>query len=119
MAPKDDFCDDFDRERTRSAVGAQAMNRISRRTLVAGVPLLLATQAMPARAAEKLRVSKAVPFAWTFTPLDVGMQMGLFAKEGLDIEASASAGDAKMQQAITAGSIDIGIGSGPGMAFMA
>ena len=73
----------------------------------------------PAGAAEKLRVGKAVPFAWTFTPLDVGIQMGIFAKHGLDIEASASAGDAKLQQAIAADSLDIGIGSGPGMAFMA
>ena len=73
----------------------------------------------PAGAAEKLRVSKAVAFAWTFTPLDVGIQAGIFAKHGLDVEASAAAGDAKLQQAMTADSIDIGIGSGPGMAFMA
>lgn len=74
---------------------------------------------MPAGAAEKLRVGKAVPFAWTFTPLDIGIQMGIFAKHGLDVEASASAGDAKLQQALAADSLDIGIGSGPGMAFMA
>lgn len=73
----------------------------------------------PAGAAEKLRVTKAVPFAWTFTPLDVGIQTGIFAKNGLDVEASASAGDAKLQQALAAGSVDIGIGGGPGMAFMA
>src|SRR3954470_16880824 len=73
----------------------------------------------PAGAAEKLRVVKAVAFAWTFTPLDVGIEMGLFKKHGLDVEASAAAGDAKLQQALTADSADIGIGSGPGMAFMA
>jgi NitT/TauT family transport system substrate-binding protein len=71
----------------------------------------------PAMAAESLRVAKVVPFAWTFTPLDIGIQTGIFAKHGLDIEASASAGDAKLQQLLTAGSVDIGIGSGPGMAF--
>ncbi|MCX7312521.1 MAG: ABC transporter substrate-binding protein [Hyphomicrobiales bacterium] len=73
----------------------------------------------PAVAAEKLRVVKAVAFAWTFTPLDVGIQTGIFAKHGLEVEASAAAGDAKLQQALTADSADIGIGSGPGMAFMA
>ena len=67
----------------------------------------------------KLRVVKAVAFAWTFTPLDVGIQAGIFAKHGLEIEASAAAGDAKLQQALAADSADIGIGSGPGMAFMA
>jgi ABC-type nitrate/sulfonate/bicarbonate transport system substrate-binding protein len=73
----------------------------------------------PAGAAEKLRVVKAVAFAWTFTPLDVGIEMGLFAKHGLEVEASAAAGDAKLQQALAADSADMGIGSGPGMAFMA
>jgi ABC-type nitrate/sulfonate/bicarbonate transport system substrate-binding protein len=84
--------------------------------MLCGLAVLAVT---PAGAAEKLRVGKAVAFAWTFTPLDVGIQTGIFAKHGLDVEASAAAGDAKMQQALTAGSIDIGIGSGPGMAFMA
>src|SRR4051794_38972236 len=95
------------------------MIRMSRRTLVAGAPLVLAARAIPARAADKLHVAKAVPFAWTFTPLDVGIQTGIFAKHGLDVEASAAAGDAKLQQALAAGSADMGIGSGPGMAFMA
>ena len=81
--------------------------------------LLMTLSVAPAGAAETLRVAKVVPFAWTFTPLDIGMQTGIFAKHGLDIEESASAGDAKLQQALTAGSVDIGIGSGPGMAFSA
>ena len=93
------------------------------RVFRAGLPLVAAlaviSLAVPASAAEKLRVGKAVPFAWTFTPLDVGMQMGIFAKHGVEIEASAFGGDARMQQALTADSIDVGIGSGPGMAFMA
>jgi len=72
-----------------------------------------------ANAADTLRVGKAVAFAWTFTPLDIGIETGIFAKYGLNIEASAAAGDAKLQQAITGNSLDIGIGSGPGLAFMA
>jgi ABC-type nitrate/sulfonate/bicarbonate transport system substrate-binding protein len=88
-----------------------------RASLLCAAVLVLAASLAPARAAEKLRVAKVVPFAWTFTPLDIGIQEGIFAKHGLDIEASASAGDAKLQQLLTAGSVDIGIGSGPGMAF--
>ena len=80
---------------------------------------LTAALATPSVAAESLRVAKVVPFAWTFTPLEIGIQTGIFAKHGLDIEASASAGDAKLQQLLTSGSVDIGIGSGPGMAFSA
>jgi NitT/TauT family transport system substrate-binding protein len=99
------------------------MRRLSRRNLMAGLACGAAfpfsAKLAPAPAAEKLRVAKVVPFAWTFTPLDIGMQEGIFAKHGLDIEASASSGDAKLQQILTAGSVDIGIGSGPGMAFAA
>ena len=79
---------------------------------------LVACLVTPAAAAEKLRVGKAVPFAWTFTPVEVGIKTGIFAKHGLEIEVSAFGGDARMQQALTADSIDVGIGSGPGMAFM-
>ena len=50
------------------------------RTLLCCLAVLAVT---PAGAAEKLRVVKAVAFAWTFTPLDVGIEMGLFAKHGL------------------------------------
>ena len=80
--------------------------------------ILIALSIVPASAAEELRVGKAVAFAWTFTPLDVGIQTGIFAKHGLEIEASAFNGDAKMQQGLTSDSIDVGIGGGPGMAFM-
>jgi ABC-type nitrate/sulfonate/bicarbonate transport system substrate-binding protein len=74
--------------------------------------------AAPAQAAGPLRVAKAVPEAFSFTPLDIGIRKGLFAKNGVEVEASAFAGDAKLQQAMTASSIDMGIGSGPGMAFI-
>ena len=71
-----------------------------------------------ANAADTLRVGKAVPEAFSFTPLDVGMQTGIFKKYGIDIQETAFAGDAKLQQAMASDSIDIGLGSGPGMAFI-
>jgi NitT/TauT family transport system substrate-binding protein len=74
--------------------------------------------ATPSHAAAPLRVAKAVPEAFSFTPLDIGIRKGFFAKNGVEVEASAFAGDAKLQQAMTANSIDMGIGSGPGMAFI-
>ena len=98
-----------------ASVREDAVPKFSRAFLCVLVMLLVA----PAHAAEKLRVGKAVAFAWTFTPLDIGIQTGIFAKHGLEIEASDATGDAKLQQALTADSLDVGIGSGPGMAFMA
>jgi ABC-type nitrate/sulfonate/bicarbonate transport system substrate-binding protein len=70
-------------------------------------------------AAEKLRVGKAVPEAFSFAPVDIGMRQGIFAKHGLEIESIAFAGDARMQQAMASDSIDIALGSGPAMAFIA
>ncbi len=69
-------------------------------------------------AAEKLRVGKAVPEAFSFVPLDVGIEQGFFKKYGLDVESISFAGDAKLQQAMAGDGIDIALGSGPGMAFI-
>src|SRR5262245_46478293 len=84
--------------------------------LLALAPLVVSTP--HATAAEKLRVGKAVPEAFSFTPIDVGVQNGLFAKHGIEIESIGFGGDAKMQQAAAADSIDILLGSGPAMAFI-
>ena len=81
--------------------------------------MLLVALALPAAAQEKVRVGKAVPEAFSFVPLDVGMQKGFFKKRGLDVESIAFAGDAKMQQAAAADSLDFLLGSGPGMGFIA
>jgi NitT/TauT family transport system substrate-binding protein len=87
------------------------------RTLI-GATLTLLLAVPCAGAAEKLRVGKAVPEAFSFVPLDVGMRKGFFAKHGLEIEAIAFAGDARMQQAMASDSLDIALGSGPAMAFI-
>jgi NitT/TauT family transport system substrate-binding protein len=71
----------------------------------------------PAFALDKLRVAKSVDLSWEFTSLDIGVEEGIFAKYNLDVDVSALAGDAKLQQALTSGAVDIGLGSGPSMAF--
>src|SRR2546427_11538777 len=121
MTTVNDLCNDL-RQGVQQGVnrcGEDAM-RVFFRAFLNFIVVLMATALLaPAGAAEKLRVGKAVPFAWTFTPLDVGVQTGIFAKHGLQIEISSFGGDARMQQGLTADAIDVGIGSGPGMAFMA
>jgi NitT/TauT family transport system substrate-binding protein len=102
---------------------AMPMNALLRPAIRAVIgALALATGAMilaaPAAAAEKLRVGKAVPEAFSFVPLDIGMRKGFFAKHGLEIESVAFAGDARMQQAMASDSLDIALGSGPAMAFI-
>jgi len=70
-------------------------------------------------ALDRVRVGKAVPFAWTFTPIDVGIAVGIFAKHGLELEVTGFAGDARLQQGLVSDSIDFGLGSGAGMGFLA
>ena len=83
-----------------------------------GLAAALAAMALaPARAADKLHVGKAINVLWVYTILDIGVEEGLFAKQGLDVELSVLPGDAKFQQALIAGSIDIGLASGTSMAL--
>src|SRR5262249_61363097 len=74
--------------------------------------------APPAGAAETLRVGKAVPEAFSFVPLDVGIRPGLFARHGLSIESIAFAGDPRLQQAVASASLDIALGSRPRLAVL-
>jgi NitT/TauT family transport system substrate-binding protein len=94
---------------------------VTLRPLIAVVLLLAASGStlVPSPAtAETLRVGKAVPEAFSFVPLDVGMRKGLFANNGLEIESIAFTGDARMQQAMASDSLDVALGSGPAMAFI-
>ena len=65
-----------------------------------------------------LRVGKAGRTAFSFVPVDVGSQTGIFKRNGLDLQVASFGGDAKVQQAMAADSIDVGLGSGPGLAFI-
>src|SRR6202043_3461291 len=95
------------------------MPRPPMRLAAIGALLLLGVlTAASAGAADKLRVGKAVPEAFSFVPLDIGMRKGFFQKYGIEAESIAFAGDAKLQQAMASDSIDVALGSGPAMAFI-
>jgi ABC-type nitrate/sulfonate/bicarbonate transport system substrate-binding protein len=94
-------------------------HRLLRALLLALVLFVALPSAGTALAADSLRVGKAVPFAWTFTPIDVGIDVGIFAKQGLELAVTGFAGDARLQQGLVSDSIDLGLGSGPGMGFLA
>ena len=95
-------------------------HRFRRRLALLALMLLAAVAAAPAAsAADALRVGKPQADSFSFAPLDVGIDEGIFKKHGLDIELSSFAGDAKLQQAMAADAVDVGIGSGPELAFIA
>ncbi|HXQ52489.1 MAG TPA: ABC transporter substrate-binding protein [Stellaceae bacterium] len=68
-------------------------------------------------AADKLVVGKAAPGAFSFVPLDIGMEKGFFAKRGLEIQSLGFSGSAKLHQAMAAGNLDIGLGAGSDVIF--
>ena len=70
-------------------------------------------------AAERLLVGKPDAKGFNFSPLEVGIRTGIFTRHGVDIETVTLAGGAKLHQAMTAGSLEIGLGSGPDFSFVA
>ena len=86
---------------------------------VASLALALAGAAASTRAADlqTVRVGKAIVSSFPFAGLDLGLQQGIWKSVGLDIKISTLSGDGKLQQALAAGSIDFGLGGGPGMGY--
>ena len=85
---------------------------------LAAVTIGLALQSA-ASAAELLHIGNAGRESFSFTPANIGRETGIFQKHGIDLDIAGFGGDAKLQQAMAAGAADIGLGSGPGMAFIA
>ncbi len=85
---------------------------------VAAFGVAIATSSS-AFSADKIRFAKVVPHPFAFIMADVGVEHGIFKKHGIDLDIFGSGGSAKLHQALAADSADIGLGSGPGMGFVA
>jgi len=72
-----------------------------------------------AHADSSLTVGKAAATASVMLPANLGVEFGIFKKHELDVKVADFAGGSKLFQAMTAGSVDIGIATGTGMAFTA
>ena len=88
-------------------------------TLCSAVALAVATLSVApaARALDKVHVGNPSDIAWAFVPPYVGIEAGIFKRYDLEVDVASFGGDQKMQQALNAGSIDIGLGGGPAMSF--
>ena len=80
---------------------------------------VLATGASGAHAVDKIRAAKAINVIWAMVPVDIGVEKGFFSKYGVDVEVSTMAGDAKLQQGLASGSLDIGLAGGSSLVFAA
>ena len=95
-------------------VATRWISRLGSVAVAAALAALLSTSA--AQAQSTLRLGKAQAAQFAFIPADVGVATGIFKKHGIDLEISAFAGDVKMVQALTAGSLDIALGGSPSFA---
>ncbi len=79
---------------------------------------LFATFCLPALAADPVRVGFAAQ-AFIFTgAVDVGLENGIFARFGLDIQPTTYGGGAKLHGAMIAGAEDVAFGGGSDYAFL-
>lgn len=100
------------------------MTRCLRRTMLIPsmiVSAWLATAVLSSRAdaADLVRAGKSSPGSFDFTPLDIGSQVGVFKKNGIELQIIGFSGGTKMHQALAANTIDVAFGSGPQMILTA
>jgi NitT/TauT family transport system substrate-binding protein len=90
-------------------------------TALLGAALIATSIALPARAADltTVRVGRAIVNSFPFAMLEVGQDAHIWDKVGLKIDISSFKGDGQLQQAMTSGSVDFGLGSGPAMGYRA
>jgi NitT/TauT family transport system substrate-binding protein len=84
--------------------------------LALGAAAVLAPKAF---AETTLNVGKAQATADSIITVDVGADQGIFQKHGLDLKIMNFEGGSRIIQALTAGSLDIAVGAGTQMSFVA
>ncbi|HLI20019.1 MAG TPA: ABC transporter substrate-binding protein, partial [Stellaceae bacterium] len=89
-----------------------------RRGSFAAITAIAFFLAAPAFADTTLTVGKANATSDAIIPVNVGDQLGIFKKHGLDLKITDFGGGGKAAQAMAAGAIDIEDGAGTEMAFI-
>ena len=73
---------------------------------------VLAAAALPARAADGLKLAVGAPGNWDTSIPEVGQRAGIFARHGLQLDLLYTQGSGETMQAVISGSADIGIAAG-------
>ncbi len=94
------------------------MRALTKRLATLLVVFTVALLPFSAKSADAVRIGKAVTSSFPFSGLELGKEQGIWASEGLDLQIFAFRGDGQLQQAFSAGAIDFGLGSGPGMGYV-
>ena len=87
--------------------------------VLASLAMISAFGTAAVAAPEKLRIGTPEAVGFNFYMLDAGIDLGIFRKDDLDIERIDVEGGAKLHQAMAAGAIDIALGGGTDLLFVA
>lgn len=79
---------------------------------------LMGAAAARADAATEVRVGNSSATAFNFMPLGLGIKLGNFAKNGVDVQPVNLEGASKIYQAMIAGSIDMSLAAGTDVPFI-
>ena len=90
-----------------------------RAIFAAAALVFFAAGAPRAQADAVVRVGKGFAGVFDFVPVDVGMAEGIFKRHGIEIQKFDFNGSSKYQQALAADAIDIGLGSGVELSYVA
>jgi ABC-type nitrate/sulfonate/bicarbonate transport system substrate-binding protein len=91
---------------------------VARRTLVVFGFIALILAIRPAEALDKVKVGIPATEAFSFMAVDFGTDLGIYARNGIEVERVVLLGSAKLHQAMTAGAIDVAAGAGTDFAFL-
>ncbi len=76
------------------------------------IAALLAVLAHPALAADTLKLAIGQRGLWDSSFAEIGTQVGIFARHGLELQVFYTSGGGETQQAVISGSADIGVSPG-------
>lgn len=86
---------------------------------VAGLALgAIAADATAAAAATSLTIGNPQGDTFSFVPLAIGQELGLFSKNGVDLKVTTYNGSAELEKALEKGTVEIALGSGTEFAFI-
>src|SRR6516165_1218414 len=94
-----------------------AMRSACKRYVLIGMFGIVMQSSDAVMALDEVKLGKAVPNSFAFGATEVGIEAKIFEREGIEVTVASFRGDAQLQQALAAGSLDVGLGSGPGLGF--
>ena len=93
--------------------------RFSAATIAIVVMLAAQTRSAQTATPDTVRVGRAIFTAFPFAVLEVGNDAHIWDKVNLKLEITSFKGDAQLQESMTAGQVDVGLGGGPAMGYRA